>query len=1113
MTVTCIATPYGPAAHDELARRIKAAKSGDPLAPVTVVVPHNSSMVVPARRELARRGAVAAVSFVTPLRLAEQLGAASLQAQERKPASTPVLAGLVRSVLRDDPGRFAAVQSHPATERSLLQAYRTLSELSQRARQEIAAAGDPAAADVVRVHDKVRRKLLEAGLFDDPDLIEAALGSLAPNGAVGSEHADSLLGAVIVFLPQHLRPGHARLLRAVGARLDVIVIAGVTGIPEADKTVRRAVEEALGDDWPDGAEAPAQKADRALSVSDADDEVRHALRLVVKAAGDGVPLDRIAILYGSREPYARLLAAALGTAEIPWVGYSTDSDENSLLSRSLLAMLSLANHDFSRSEVCAWLGGAPVLGADGRICPSAAWEKAARAAGVVAGHAQWQQRLALRIAECEAEAEAAELEDDDERARRAEHRRREAEDAKNLRAFVDRLVEALAEGEGCDTWRSLADWCQGLIESCLGGESRRSRWPAHERAAADRVLKAVDELGNLDGIDPWPSTAVFRRALRAQLEADPARHGKHGVGIHTGPISNAVGFEFDQVVVLGMAEGSMPPKQRDDPLLSDRVRALAGRELPLASDAAGDLHHALLAVMAAAEHVTFTFPRGDLRRNAERVPSRWLLDSCEARGEGRPAPEKIATATGDWFSEVPSFIAGMRRSGFAAHSHEYDVRAMLDIVEREGTRAGSTVDRHLAGKPAPSLKGTPAGDVIESRIEVSRGIELLQGRLSKRFTRFDGNLAAGNMRGIRMPSPADPEQVVSASRLEAWAKCPHAYFVQHVLKVSHIEDPEEQYRISALDKGSMLHEILEKWMLPMIAEDGFPSDDAAFDQAVKRLLEIADDHFAQIEERGRAGRQLYWDRDRRMMRSDLEGFATADRATRAERGSVPIALEWAFGLRGSNRPAAEIDLGNGRTLRLSGRVDRVDTTADGGLHVIDYKTGSAKNYKPIAKDGQLDPTLGGRFLQLGLYALAATAGLRGALGAGPIDGTTAGRAGGIAAGRDGGTPPGPAEGTAARSARCDYWFVTRREKFDRVGYEFSDTVEAAVRSKVAGIVDGIAAGQFPQHPAKPGDKPWVDCHYCEPDGLGLAHQHADWRRMHDDPGIGAYRELIGEGDA
>ncbi len=1112
MAADCIATAYGLAAHDALARAVAAAKAGDPLAAVTVVVPTNP-MAVAARRGLARRHAAAVVAFVTPYRLADMLASARLAAGGKRPVSTPVLAGLVRSVLSDEPGLFSEVQTHPATERSLLSAYRLLSEVSADARHSISSA-DERAAEVVRIHGRVREELSRARFSDEQDLIDAAVavlreGSTAGEGAAAGDHPAGegtlfgedttlgegtlfgedtalggdpppgvakppaeLLGAVIVFLPQRLGPGHARLLRAVGERLGLTVIAGVSGVEAADEAVHEAVA-AIGASWPGDADSQAGAdgqaaamspgaglpvADQALSVSDADDEVRHAVRAVVQAARDGIALDRIAILYGSRDPYARLVAAALDSAGIAWFGDSITTTDSSLLGRSLLALLMLDEQNFSRHDVSAWLGGALVLGADGRPCPAAAWERASRAAGVVADPRQWQQRLTVRIDDLKAE--AARLATDSEHDWLAEHRLREASEATELRSFIADLAGSLQRGEHCETWEELAAWCMGLISAYFGDSgpfSRRSRWPSHEQSAAERVEKAVEQLGSLDGIDPNPSPAAFRRALRAQLEADLGRRGRFGNGVFAGSVAHAVGLEFDQVVILGMAEGSMPPRQREDPLLGDRVRAVAGSELPPASHVVGDLHRALLAVMAASGHVAFTFPRGDLRRNTTRAPSRWLLDCAEARGEGRPAPDDIAHVTGDWFSEVPSFIAGMRQTEFPAHDHEYDVRSVLDHAE-------SGFD--------PAASG-----VAESRIEVRRGTELLQGRLSERFTRFDGNLADGDLRGARLGSPTDQGQVFAASKLEAWVKCPHAYFVRHVLGVREVEDPEEQYRISPIDRGLLLHAVIEQWMTTTMAEAGFPrADDDAFRAAVAGLLGIAAEHFARIEDRGQAGRRLYWERDQRVMRADLEGFAEADRQLRAETGSTPLAHERRFGIVGSGERAVDIALPDGRTLDLRGVIDRVDRRADGGLHVIDYKTGRSDGYKDLSAQ---DPTLGGSNLQLGLYGLAAP---RLAM------------------------PDAEQAGTVP--VRSDYWFVGQREGNRRIGYEITADISDAVMNKVAAIVDRIAEGGFPQHPAKPEYRPWVDCHYCEPDGLGLAYQYGDWLRMQDDPAIVPYLEVI-----
>src|SRR3954471_4107149 len=78
--------PYGRAASDRLRLLISESKAGEPLTPVTVVVPSNHVGV--ATRRLLAGGAlgpvcakgsgIAAVTFLTPYRLAELLGAARL---------------------------------------------------------------------------------------------------------------------------------------------------------------------------------------------------------------------------------------------------------------------------------------------------------------------------------------------------------------------------------------------------------------------------------------------------------------------------------------------------------------------------------------------------------------------------------------------------------------------------------------------------------------------------------------------------------------------------------------------------------------------------------------------------------------------------------------------------------------------------------------------------------------------------------------------------------------------------------------------------------------------------------------------------------------------------
>src|SRR5437016_10067355 len=113
---------YGRDAAEALRARLVDVKGDEPLAPLTVVVPSNH-VGVAARRLLAsgvlgptcgRGVGLVAVSFLTPYRLAELLGAPVLASTGRRPVSTPVIAAALRAALRDGPGLFEPVADHPA---------------------------------------------------------------------------------------------------------------------------------------------------------------------------------------------------------------------------------------------------------------------------------------------------------------------------------------------------------------------------------------------------------------------------------------------------------------------------------------------------------------------------------------------------------------------------------------------------------------------------------------------------------------------------------------------------------------------------------------------------------------------------------------------------------------------------------------------------------------------------------------------------------------------------------------------------------------------------------------------------------------------------------------
>ncbi|MGH9135411.1 MAG: PD-(D/E)XK nuclease family protein, partial [Acidimicrobiales bacterium] len=361
------------------------------------------------------------------------------------------------------------------------------------------------------------------------------------------------------------------------------------------------------------------------------------------------------------------------------------------------------------------------------------------------------------------------------------------------------------------------------------------------------------------------------------------------------------------------------------------------------------------------------------------------------------------------------------------------------------------------------------------------GAEVIHARRSPALTRFDGNLSGvSDVLGVTVPAPTD--STVSPTRLEAWAACPHAYFVRHLLGVEPVEDPERQLTITALDRGSLVHDVLERFVASVVARPDAdqPQPDqpwTAEDHAA--IAAMAQDVCDDYEARGLTGRPVFWRRDRAQVLSLVDRFLREDTRHRRRTRTRPLAAELGFGREDDGLDAVEMPLDDGRRLRFRGKIDRVDVADDGTLHVTDYKTGGARTYAGLGPD---DPDQRGTSLQLAVYAQAARA-----LGAAPD-----------------------------ALVRADYWFVTDREGFARKGYLVDDQVLGRLSTTLSTIARGIEQGVFPARPDDTG-MARVTCRYCDPDGLGVTDLRRDWERKRDDPLVAAYAQLAeprpGTGDA
>ena len=963
-------TPYGQPAYAALRAALTEVQGGDPLAPVTVLV-HSNAVGVAARRWLAANGGVAAAQFLTAFRLAELLGGPALAGADKRPLSTPVIDVAVRRALAAEPGVFATISGHQATVTALRDAHRELRHLSPATLGRLGAAGSARAREVVRVHRRVQSALAREW-YDEADLLRLA-----------AEHAGQAPGRTIVFLPQRTRPTEAALFAALAEHGNLVVIEGITTDPES-----AALD--------------------TVDTSDADEEVREAVRTVADAVHTGTPLHRIAIVWPRDQPYARLVAEHLDEALIPWNGRSGTALHERLVARLVLDVLRLDRRGIRRADLFTLLAHVPARTAEHTPVPRQWWERISRDAGV-AGDGDWQRRLTDFAA--------------DRRARGGSHHERDAEAAEALQAFVAELRGLLGPPAQAATWRHWSDLAHGLVLRWLGGHRGVAGLPVAEAAAHQAVQAALDRLANLDSLAGPVTRAVFADTLEAELDTSPGRVGRIGTGLHAGPLSFAVGQTFDLAVVLGACEGVLPGAPPSEALLADSDRALADGALPLDAERVAEQKAQLWAVLAGTARAVLTSPRGDLRATAQRQPSRWLRELVGAQ----PVPAR----------RVPSFAAGVAGAAFPATTGQHRLRAL-----QQATRAGQAfADIPLVGEH-PALR---------------LGQALIAARSTSALTEYDGDLSGLHIE----PLGSHP---ISPTRLEAWVACPHAWFMQYVLGVEPVEQPDEQLQISPKDRGTLVHDALDEFHQRVVAGD-LPQPGAAGWGPVHRqaLLQAFEHAAGRMERGGLVGRTAFWMAEQTRQRHELMAWLHADSQKVSERGAQVLASEHRFGT--AQQPPAVVHLPDGATVQMRGAVDRIDRCADGSLVVTDHKTGGATSYKGIS---EADPTAAGTRFQLPAYAAAALA----------ITGMPAG------------TP-----------VLAEYGFFAKGG-FARVGGRLTTERWDEVGQHLARVLSGIRSGLFVALPQKAQYRlSFVRCPYCDPDGLGTAERWAEFERKVTDPRV------------
>jgi ATP-dependent helicase/nuclease subunit B len=360
------------------------------------------------------------------------------------------------------------------------------------------------------------------------------------------------------------------------------------------------------------------------------------------------------------------------------------------------------------------------------------------------------------------------------------------------------------------------------------------------------------------------------------------------------------------------------------------------------------------------------------------------------------------------------------------------------------------------------VRAATAGLTLSDGV-VDRARLLLRARSTDEFTRFDGNLSGVD----GLPDYALEDRIASPTSLESYASCPHAYFVERLLQVEPLEAPEDLLVISPVQIGNLIHNSLDAFVSRLAGSlPGYGEAWTAEQRSL--LLAIGADLADRFEAEGLTGHPRLWQRERLRILGDLMVLLDDDDHWRAAHDASVVASELRFGLDGE--PPVEIAVPSGRVL-LRGSADKVDLGKDGTIYVTDVKTGGFSRYEAI----ESDPVAAGTKLQLPVYAYAARARL----------------------------------GEESTPVEASYWFVRKGGR--RIPVPLTPEVADRYVHALDVIVSSIAAGYFPAKAPEIPDFLWVQCPYCNPDGIGHSEVRARYDRKRFDPTLERLVRLIDPG--
>ena len=415
-----------------------------------------------------------------------------------------------------------------------------------------------------------------------------------------------------------------------------------------------------------------------------------------------------------------------------------------------------------------------------------------------------------------------------------------------------------------------------------------------------QVIEAVEDLGALDAVTGPVTFPSYSRILARRLSSLDGRRGRFmSGGVNVLSLGEARGLAFDHLFIAGLAERIFPSIPRQDAFLSDRDR----REIT--GMTGGEVY---------------------LSERLERLDEEAFIFSVA----------------------LDSAAAGLHLSFPRMEQDTGRERIESSFLRFAGEHAST--DGELAVKRVHRFGLSGEKPLCELEFNILRVEHPV-------FSEYEGVFSSKEAVEILHARFGGAGRTFSPTSLETYAGCPFRYFLNKVLELETVEEPERMIQINPLIRGSIVHEILAGLYEHFQNEGLLPLDVAKRDMILREAEDATNDSLERYAAREPVGLELFWEIEKRNIAESILDYLAYEMGEPSN--LVPRHFELWFG----REPAVSIQTGVG-PVSFHGRIDRIDAGDGKGFRVIDYKTGSLKKFKDqdLAK---------GTHLQLPVYLLAA----------------------------------------------------------------------------------------------------------------------------------------------